>query len=305
MNIDIDEVSEKLNFYEEDIPPGLSISTITMSCTIGTEIYIRNIEKYMELDKKSIVSIKYNKKMEDGSVIRMERTLLKKKKQKRNTKTNKNRKKKKKQDVVNQVTMEIEHGSKKPASIKLFANGSIHIAGAKNIKDFFYLMNIVINALNRKVFILKEKYIEGKKFKIVRVIKEKKFYNDENEINISKIVIALINSGFKIQDTLINREKLYTILNESKDEEGSVIQCCQYEPSSHAGVRIKIISDSESSDNEKKKKKTTIIVFESGNILITGANNTEHLKNAYEFIVNKIETNAEEVIMIKIDNCDN
>src|SRR6185437_4221736 len=272
------------------LPAGLKISTITMSCNIGTTIKIRNVAKYMILDPNNVVSVKYNIKKPDKRVLRKVRTLLPVKKKKRKTKVAKGATSKKKQDVVNQVSLEILHGCKGPANIKLFTNGAIHITGVQDLRDFKYLIKTVINALNKKVFKLKTTYDTRKGLlKIKNTMREKKFYNHKKKIKIKDLKINMINSGFRIEDN-VDRIELYKILRSEKVE-------CQFDPNAHAGVRIKI-----GCKYKGEKKKTSIFVFESGKIMITGAYNNKHLHAAYDFIVNKLTQHHDKVTLMKIDD---
>ncbi len=265
--INLHKIARTLKFSSDILPKGVNISTITMTCSFETIINKNNIEKYMSLDPTNLVSIKYNVK-KNGKILRKIRTLLTKKK--------KPVKKNKKQDVVNQVSMEIIHGNENErsvANVKLFTNGAVHIAGVKNLDDFKYLIKIVVRLLNKSVYVREKTTIKenGKKIKIEQLVK-KPFYDYDKPINIKKIKINMINTNFKIKFG-VNRVELYKILRKNKVE-------CQYSPTSHAGVRIKIPCE-----YQGKKKKVSIFVFQSGIIIITGANNNDHLNLAYNYII--------------------
>lgn len=280
--IKLKKLEKKLKFFSDNMPRGLKISTITISCNIGTEINIKNIKKYMILDVNEAVTIKYNIKKPDKRVIRKVRSLLPIKKKK-------TKKKNKKQDVVNQVSLEILHGKTKgPASVKFFTNGAIHITGCRDLKDYLNLMSIAIKILKKKVYKIKTVYdTRSDKLTFKTVMKEKKFYDHSKKIKLKEIKINMINSGFQIKQN-IDRERLYNILRDQQIE-------CQYNQNSHAAVRIKIPCK-----YKGKQKKLAIFVFESGKIIITGGNTTKHLHAGYKFIINKLQAHKSEITLNKL-----
>ena len=120
-----------------------------------------------------------------------------------------------------------------------------------------------------------------------------------SEISINSSEIVLINSdfsiGYKINPDILYRE----ILNK-----GLFVT---YEPCIYPGVNIKYYSkenvntegicNCESTCNGKGKngdcKRVTIAVFNSGNIIITGAKRKEELVICYNFIKNTIDEDRE------------
>ena len=52
-------------------------------------------------------------------------------------------------------------------------------------------------------------------------------------------------------------------------------------------------------DNDKKK--ISIFVFQSGAIIITGANNVNHIMSAYEYITEKLKKNYNKIVKKKLD----
>ena len=86
----------------------------------------------------------------------------------------------------------------------------------------------------------------------------------------------MINSGFELQYQ-VNRENLYNKLLDNKID-------CKFEPSIHAGVNIKFLP-------EGNEKNVSIFVFESGNIIITGAKNINNILESYDYISKFMEDN--------------
>jgi len=244
------------------IPKNLKISTLSACCKLNITIYLQNIFDYMDLDNNNINTIKYCNKI--NSIINI---TVKKKKKKNANKV-----------FFNQLTMLIySNYSKKNINLKLFKNGSIQMSGCKSIEDCID----VINKLKEK---LSKIYARIENNKIV----EKPFIEENKELLISDFKIILINSNFKIPYS-IKREELYRILLEDKIN-------CRYEPCIHACVNIKY------NDNEDvNMKPVSIFVFQSGNIIITGAKETDRILNAYNYIRGILTKNIRDIIRKDID----
>lgn len=228
----------------DTLPENINISTISATCSLGTNINLGNIYKYVKLDIKKIFTVKYKNKV---------RSLEPQKK-----------KKKKRNCFQNQMTVEIKPDLKKypdsKVSVKIFKNGSIQMSGIKSILA-------VNNVLNKLLNEIKKEYgkPEDGKMKIIS------FVESAQDLNVSKFKVDMINSGFEIGFE-VNRENLYNALLEKKKE-------CKFEPSIHAGVNIKF-TPSDSING----KKVSIFVFESGNIIITGAKTVSNILESYDYI---------------------
>jgi TATA-box binding protein (TBP) (component of TFIID and TFIIIB) len=115
--------------------------------------------------------------------------------------------------------------------------------------------------------------------------------NEIININLVKeFKIVMINSNFNIGFE-INRAKLFKIM---QDKEITA----SFEPCTHACVNIKYMYKKDT----LYEKKISIFVFESGSIIITGANNTEHILEGYKFINNILYENKNEIILQDINN---
>ena len=226
------------------LPDNINISTISATCCLGTSINLSNIYKYVKLDLEKIFTVKYKNKV---------RSLEQQKK-----------KKKKKNCFQNQMTVEIkpdlEGYPDSKVSVKIFKNGSIQMSGIKSIVAVNTVLNKLVNEIKKEFA-----KIEDGKMKAIT------FVEKIEDIKISKFKVDMINSGFEIGYE-VNRENLYNALLDKKIE-------CKFEPSIHAGVNIKFIpSDS------KNGKKVSIFVFESGNIIITGAKTVNNILESYNYI---------------------
>ena len=178
----------------------------------------------------------------------------------------------------NQSTLIIwSESSKKVVNLKLFKNGSIQMSGCKNIDDCINVLNILSNKLNTTYAVMENN----------KVI-EKPFIIDNKNINITDFKIILINSNFKIP-FLIKREVLYNILIEKNIN-------CRYEPCIHACVNIKF-----SENIPTEKKPVSIFVFQSGNIIITGAKTIDVIPKAYDYIKNILNENLTKIIKKDLD----
>jgi len=279
----IEYIDESLLDFSK-LPDNVTISTISATCSLGIDFNLQNMYKYIALDLDGIFTIKYL-----GNV----KSLKKQKK-----------KKKKSKAFQNQMTVEIKPDLKEypnsKISVKIFKNGSIQMSGIKNITACNTVLNKLINILKQELGII----VDGK-------IVDIKFVDNPDNILVKNFKIDMINSGFKMSYE-INRKNLYNILLEKNVES-------RFEPAIHAGVNIKFYPKKEEEiltaglsgeiDNilldtmkvniktklEKKKgpKKVSIFVFESGNVIITGAKNISHILQSYSYIYNFLEDNKD------------
>lgn len=190
-------------FNINKLPDCITISTMTITCNLNTNIKTLNISRYLTLSLNGILSIKYNGKIK--SIHKM---------------VNKNkRKKKKKHNFYNQLTMEISIPNRK-VNVKIFKNGTLQITGSKSLID----CEIALNKLMNELKVIKAKIKYGRFVDI-------KFVDDINKMKIKDFKIHMINSGFKLNYE-INREVLYKLLTSKNIT-------CKYDPDIHAGVNIK------------------------------------------------------------------
>ena len=239
------------------LPNNLKISTMSTTCKLGVDIYLENIDKYMELSENEIITIKYNQKIKS-----LDKTVLKKKTKKSNNK-----------NFFNQLTLEIRPNSSNPdnkINIKLFKNGSVQMSGCKSIKDCNKVLDKLITNLSKEYGIIEDNQIV-----------DKPFINDKEKINVNNFKITMINSNFNI-NYLINRESLYNILLSKKIT-------CRYEPCIHACVNIKYTT----SDADKP---VSIFVFQSGNLIITGAKTINQILECYKYITEILDENYESIL---------
>lgn len=160
---------------------------------------------------------------------------------------------------------------------KVFRNGNVQMTGLKTEKQgedcMEYILHIVKALCNNDVFV-------------------------------SSYNIQLINSDFRINRN-INRNKLNTIINNTYD----IISL--FEPCIYPGVKINYYWNKTNNTKqdgccecdyrqECKCKKITIAVFQSGCIIITGAQKREQINDAYDFFMNILKKHDNDICTNKI-----
>lgn len=280
----------KLKNELKSLPKDLQISTMTICFMFNTNLNIMNISKYLKLDKNIVISIgkrtliKKNKKKKDIIVKEKKNTIIGKKrgrkpKIKSEIVVKKNQKKK---TFYNQISLKILVSGKekdKPVNVKLFNNGSIQMTGCVTLYDSFDAIINCIKILNTKRYIISNNEIVNTPFS-----KNKLYIKD-----ISNYKIAMINSSFKLP-FYINRTKLFNnMLQNNLDT--------VYDRNVHASVIVKYKYNK--NDNNKD---ITILIFEKGSIIITGANNSEQIKETYQFTNKYLLENYKDIVNKNINS---
>ena len=132
------------------------------------------------------------------------------------------------------------------------------MSGVKSLDACNYALNKLIRKITKEYGVI----VDG-------VMKDISFVENKDDIDINGFKIDMINSNFNIGFE-INRENLHNILLKKKIQ-------CRYEPCIHACVNIKF-------HPKDAIKNVSIFVFQSGNIIITGAKNTESIVESYKYI---------------------
>jgi TATA-box binding protein (TBP) (component of TFIID and TFIIIB) len=166
-------------------------------------------------------------------------------------------------NFYNQITLIIKVRNDIFINILLFKNGSLHLSGCKSLID----VNIIINKL---IMRLSEK--DG----------EITYVENADNFRLNKFKIDFINSNFGV-NYLINKVSLSRILTEKK------ILCRLSEKHACVNIKHKINADIY----------VSIFLFQTGNIIITGAKTPEHIKKAYIFMVKTL--NKYKTLILKMD----
>jgi TATA-box binding protein (TBP) (component of TFIID and TFIIIB) len=165
-------------------------------------------------------------------------------------------------------------------NIKIFKNGHVQITGVKQINQGKEMIDTLIEKIKE----------------IAKV--EENVVKDIKSLENIGYKVALINSDFKIGFE-IKRDKLHSVLINSYNNK------CSFEPCIYPGVKIQYFWNGDykcrngicrchdtcfvgkgKGYGENECKKITIAVFQSGCIIITGAQTTEQIDDAYKFITN-------------------
>lgn len=160
-------------------------------------------------------------------------------------------------------------------SVKIFPNGKVQIAGLANIKACAYIMRKVFN-------------------------KCKDYYESHDTAKISGVKIAMINSDFKVKETL-DLINCCDLLSQYSIQSNGNFLSIVYQPIKYPAINTKIICDKYLEDyNEHlykysfKKKYTngiSVMIFRSGSIIITGANDINDYLFTYKYLLELIKIN--------------
>lgn len=279
-------------------PTNYRISTITSTAYLGTTINLNKLFLNLDIELYNINYIEYNNKDHKINIKGYNKKYEKKK-----------RRGLLKRCFDNQVTivfslkndnfnvLEEQKSIMPTVNMKIFKNGKIQITGVRSIENGELYINKIIDII-KDIYKYDNEIIEN-----IDIINE---YDYDYKIR-------LINSDFKMGFP-IKRDRLYKLLLTNYNN-----LICSYEPCIYPGVKIsyfynesKNIKDGICMCNNKscftKKngngieenscKKITIVVFQSGSVIITGSNNKKQLDECYNFIINILNDNVEEIELI-------
>jgi TATA-box binding protein (TBP) (component of TFIID and TFIIIB) len=288
-----ESLSEMKNIEEEEHHHHhpYRISTITATGSVNTEI---NLDRFYDIlhicendEDDGVTYAEYGKKKSDMVFKGFTKKIAI---AKRKITTNSKR-------FDNQVTFvyrknEIINGERITAllNIKAFRNGNLQITGLKYIEQGKRVIDILINLLTHT----------AKTYPDIVV--------DINALENKNFLVRLINSDFRI-GWLLKRELLYKVFMNNFENEVS------FEPCIYPGVKIqyffnrlncmqngvckceteRCIIGKSSGDGDGMCKKITIAVFQSGSVIITGAQNHEQIMETYEFIKGVMEYYRDEI----------
>lgn len=255
--------------------PKYRISTITATGSVNTEINLDMFYDALSIcdndNDAGVVYVEYGKKKLD-TVYKgfSKKFLVNKRKESSTTKR-----------FDNQVTIVYrinEDNYQSLLNIKVFKNGNVQITGIKYIEQGSLMVDKIIDILNKV-------YLNNS-----NIIKCHKSMTNKN------YKVRLINSDFRIGFP-IKREHLFKVFTTNFDND------CSFEPCIYPGVKIQYLSNKYKScqdglchcakpcivgkGNGKEEgscKKITIAVFQSGCVIITGAQNHEQINEAHNFI---------------------
>lgn len=241
------------------------ISTITVTGSINTnvnlELLYNNISKNID---EEITYLEFGKNKHD-----LQSTGV-------NTKYSKKKKVvKPKNRFDNQLTIVFMYNENR-YNTKLFKNGNVQITGVKSINNGKMAIDHLIKMLKRK--------------------EDENIFESKDTLENMNYRIRLINSDFKVNYE-IRLDHLYNLMTQKY----KII--CSYEPCIYPGAKIEYYYPNngyctcKTFCNGKSDvcKKITIAVFQSGCVIITGANKEEHITTAYNFICDILKNNLNEI----------
>lgn len=264
-------------------PTDYRISTITVTGSVNTEIDLdilfnsfsgliieHGVEKTPE-HLLGIVYAEFGKKRSETYYTEFSKKFIANKKKEYTTKR-----------FDNQLTVIYKYSNESLMNIKMFKNGNIQITGVKKIEEGQSMIHRLVEM------------IRNSKVQAVQHIEDLKAVNYK---------VALINSDFKVGFE-IRRDKLYSLLINNYGNK------CSFEPCIYPGVKIQYFWNTNNQhkdgvcrcrsqcsigkndgNGEGKCKKITIAVFQSGCIIITGAQTPFQIDETYAFICSVLKDN--------------
>ena len=250
------------------------VSTITVTGAINSEINLeRMFESICDRMLDSILYVEYGDKRHMH--VNYVDTSKKPSRRRKNGSEKKPVTVKKRFD--NQLTLVFTENENK-YNAKLFKNGNVQITGVKDAEKGREAVDFIIKA-TREAHVLSGDVLT---------------HVDQLE-NINYRT-RLINSDFKVNFE-IRLDHLFTLMTSKYD----II--CSYEPCIYPGAKIeyyyptggRCLCEGFCNGKSEQCKKITIAVFQSGCIIITGANCMDHVKVAYKFICDVLSDNVDAV----------
>ena len=261
------------------------ISTISVTGSIGCSVNLSSMYNAIDIDKHPAIQyIEYgsNKYNHNYKGSKLKKSIKVKEKTKR---------------FDNQLTL-VYTFKERIYNIKLFKNGNVQMTGVKSTENGERMVDELINFIG---FINKDfntKYPDiSKDEKIIQP-------DVEDQLKNSDYSVRLINSDFKVNYE-IKRDILYKLLLQVYGIN------CTYEPCIYPGVKIAFYVNKDRINEVddgickcditcigKKTvcKRITIAIFQSGCVIITGANEMKQIETTYHYISNILEKHRNQII---------
>ena len=283
----------KLFKYNNVHPSKLRISTHTATCSLSTSINLRLVAANLKIDDK-IKYIEYANFPPLG--VNPKQISLKKMN--------------KKKVFYNQITIVVQPALGFLNNVKIFNNGSISMTGLKNLTQGRKSAEIILEYfknINGAMEFSNNDTAEG-----LRMFLEPdgtyRALEDPESAAINKYNIVLINSDYYIGFE-IHRSELHELFIDKYKIFSS------YEPCIYPGVNSKFYYNSThndpnypgkcicskscngkgTGDGNGNCKKITVAAFQSGSVIITGAQSIEQIHTAYNFVNKVFDDNFEQI----------
>lgn len=266
-------------------PTNYKVSTITATGSINTCINLEKFYDHVEISSTdsevtSFIYVEFGKKKSDTYFRGFNKKTLVSRRKKVEAKR-----------FDNQATVLVrffEESKPFQINMKVFKNGNVQLTGLKYIDQGIKIVDFLIS-------------------QIKEMQKVNQIVDNLDAIENKNYRIRLINSDFKIGFE-IKREKLFRLLQSQFNVYVS------YEPCIYPGVKIQYFYNDVrhnkhgicecsipccgkgAGTQSGECKKITIAVFQSGCVIITGAQNHEQIIESYNFICDIVKNNKQEIL---------
>jgi len=277
-----------MNHCDTIMDPVYRISTITATGSVNTEINLDvlfyDAITICEEDKEGVVYVEYGKKKAETMYKGFSKKFLV---NKRKVSTTSKR-------FENQVTIvyrKIRNGQHSLLNTKVFRNGNLQITGIKYVEQGYEMVDTIID-------ILQKGYKETQEEPIVK---------DITKLRNTDYKVRLINSDFNIGFP-IKRDLLYKVIYNQYTKD------CSYEPCIYPGVKVQYfyntvneckdgichcesqcIVGKGSGKGPEQCKKITVAIFQSGCVIITGAQSYHQINEAYAYVTTLLRKHRDEI----------
>ena len=279
-------------------PTKYRVSTITCNASITTTINLVELFNNLNLG-------------DDIGFIWIESGLKKRgvyPKKKKDTSQNK-----KKKCFDNQITVIYKFADGYYPNIKIFRNGNIQMTGIRTEDDGKNMVNTITEEIKKIASAEKTTILPISDVTVVDstslspLSPSPSIVGDKNAISNKDFVIRMINCDFGVPFK-IRRKNLHQLLISHKYG-----NTCSFQPLTYPGVKLQYYWNTiytsnsgickctapcygkGSGNGDGNCKKVTIAIFDSGKILITGANSFPQVNKAYDFICSVIMNNQDEL----------
>jgi len=273
------------------IPTNYKVSTITATGSLGSLLDLATFYDMTEIvpydsDQSGFIYIEFGLKKAETVFRGFNKKMIAPKKKKKEGKR-----------FDNQVTVILRQvlasGVQQFVNVKVFKNGNVQMTGIKHIDQGHHVIGKVIDQLRS---------IHERGHTVASAF---------DQVQPSNYKICLINSDFRM-GIEIKRDKLNKVVQDVYRIYSS------FEPCIYPGVKIQYCWNSGYGDNdgictckcecrgkgsgvgEGQCKKITIAVFQSGCIIITGAQSYEQIDDSYKFICTVIQKHRGDLQRIKM-----
>lgn len=256
--------------YPMSEPTPYRVSTITCNATVSTTVKLPVFFKHVRIHPDTIVYSEFGRESKGVPVRKRPVAPVEGKK-----------------SFDNQVTVILRMKDGYYPNVKLFRNGSIQMTGVRTEADG----HVVVDQIVREVRRIAQEH-------------DPDIVGDIHELKGDKFAIRMINSDFGFPFK-IRRKNLHQLLISPMYQ-----NACSFQPLTYPGVKLQYYWNQQNKGGVCKCenacygtgkgecKKVTVSIFDSGKVLITGANSFDQVNEAYGYICNVVRSNMQEVVKV-------